>query len=308
MTKLPNNLGFQQDLFILAFDHRGSFQSKLFGVKGTPTPEETKLIASYKTLVWEGFQKAIQLGVPKSKAGVLCDEQFGTFVLNEAPKFGAMSACPAEKSGQDEFDFEFGKEFGAHIHKFNPTFVKVLVRMNTEGDSEMNMRQAARLKALSEYCHEHSRKYLFELLVPATPAQLAKCGGDSKKFDKEMRPKLMVDAIRELQKAGVEPDIWKLEGMETVEDCKLVAKQCLIDGRDKVGVVLLGRGENEEKVRHWLTEAAKVPAFIGFAVGRTIFWEPLKNFKEGKFTREQARDQIATSYKGFCDVWMKARA
>ena len=297
-------LGFTQNLFVLPFDHRGSFQEKLFGIKGrVPTAEETTEIASYKQIIYDGFKKAVAAGVPHHKAGILVDEQFGTEILKDAKKNGFMTACPAEKSGQDEFDFEYGADFGTHIEQFGPTFVKVLVRYNTAGDASMNHRQAERLKKLSEYCHAHDRKFMFELLVPATSDQLKSCNGDSARYDRELRPALMIQAMQELQNRGVDPDVWKLEGIETAEDSKKVAAQAHVGGRNSVGVIVLGRGENAEKVKHWLTTAAQVPGLIGFAVGRTIFWEPLKKVKEGKQTPEEAINQIATNYKGFCDLW-----
>jgi len=302
-------LGFKKQLFILPFDHRGSFQEKLFGIKGrAPTAEETKDIAGYKKIIFEGFKKAVAAGVPQDKAGILVDEQFGSDILKEAKAQGFMTACPAEKSGQEEFDFEYGEEFGAHINKFDPTFVKVLVRYNPQGDANLNLRQAERLKRLSDYCHSHQRKFMFELLVPATPEQLTSVGGNTARYDQELRPALMAQAMKHLQDFGVEADLWKLEGIETVEDSKKVAIQARVGGRNDVGVIVLGRGENAEKVKHWLTTAAKVQGLIGFAVGRTVFWEPLKAAKEGKISREEAADQVAQTYKGFCDLWVKAQA
>lgn len=306
---LHPDLGFTHDIYIMPFDHRGSFQEKLFGIKGRqPNAEETKEIASYKRIIYDGFKKAVAQGVPRDRAGILADEQFGNEVLLDAKKDGFMTACPAEKSGQEEFDFEYGAEFGAHISKYKPTFVKVLVRYNPESDAQGNQRQAARLKTLSDYCHAHGNKFMFELLVPATKEQLAKVSNETSRFDKEVRPALMVRAMKELQDHGVEADVWKLEGMETEADCTKVVAQAKVGGRKNVGVILLGRGENAEKVNHWLKVAARVPGLIGFAVGRTIFWEPLKAVKEGKISREEAAQLIAKNYKGFCDLWTKERA
>ncbi|MDR3606328.1 MAG: DUF2090 domain-containing protein [Oligoflexia bacterium] len=302
------NLGFNKDMLILPFDHRGSFQEKLFGIKGRqPNAAETAEIASYKAIIFEGFKKAVAAGVPKDKAGILVDEQFGSEILKQAKSAGFMTACPAEKSGQDEFDFEYGAEYGAHIARFMPSFVKVLVRYNPEADAAANKTQAARLKQLSDYCHGHGNKFMFELLVPATPAQLAKAGGDTARYDRDLRPGLMVQAMKELQNYGIEPDVWKLEGIETEADSRRVAEQARIGGRSNVGVIVLGRGENAEKVKHWLTTAAKVPGVIGFAVGRTVFWEPLKGVKESKWSREKAADMIAENFKSLCDLWQNAR-
>lgn len=304
------NLGFKNDLFVLPFDHRGSFQEKLFGIKGrTPTESETAEIASYKDIIYEGFKKSLKQGLPSDKCGILVDEQFGASILKDAKAAGFTSACPAEKSGQDEFDFEYGPEFGAHINKFNPTFVKVLVRLNPEADKTLNNRQLARLKELSNYCHENGRKFMFELLVPATAQQLKTVDGSQARFDSELRPNLMLAAMKQIQDFGVEPDVWKLEGVETRTDVERLAAQARNSAHRKdVGVILLGRGENAEKVRHWLKVAASVDGLVGFAVGRTVFWEPLKAVKEGRMDRDTASSKIAETYKGFCDLWIEARA
>lgn len=300
------NRGYNKQLLVLPFDHRGSFQEKLFGIKGKPTPEETKTIASFKTIIYEGFEKAVRSGLPKEIMGILVDEQFGTEVIQRAKASGFSVSTPAEKSGQDEFDFEY-KNYQAQIEKTNPDLVKVLVRYNPEGDQEMNCRQAGRLAELSRYLEKTNRKFMFELLVPATTKQLEQCKGDKKVFDTEMRPALMVRAIQELQKSGIEPDVWKLEGLDRTEDFVKVCQAARAGGRDKVGCIVLGRGESSEKVREWLKAGVNVKGVIGFAVGRTVFWEPLKAFKEGKISREQASDQIATNYSSFCRMWMDAR-
>ena len=231
------------------------------------------------------------------------------FSWPQKKKASTPTACPAEKSGQDEFDFEYGEEFGAHISKFSPTFVKVLVRYNPKGEAALNQRQTLRLKRLSDYCHSHKNKFMFELLSLRHLNSWYQLGGNTSRYDHELRPALMVQSMKEIQNAGIEPDVWKLEGIETAEDSKKVAAQARMGGRDHVGVIVLGRGENAEKVKHWLTTAAKVPGLIGFAVGRTIFWEPLKAVKKmAKCTRDDAANQVAKNYKAFCDLPIQARS
>jgi myo-inositol catabolism protein IolC len=294
----------QKQLLILAFDHRASFLEKMFGIRGRqPTPEEKRQIEEYKQIVFEGFRLAIKKNVPKDIAGLLVDEEFGAKVLREAKKDGLTFAMPVEKSGQDEFDFDYGDKFIKHIEEFNPTFTKVLVRYNPEGDAAMSKRQLARLKKLSDYLQKAKRPFLFELIVPSTAAQLAKLGGSKEKYDQELRPKLMVTSLKEIQEAGVEPSIWKLEGVDKPQDAKAVVKQAQSGGR-KVGVITLGRGESKEKVQEWLKVGAKIPGIIGFAVGRTIFWNPLADLKAGKINRQQAIEQIAQNYGEFTHLWI----
>ncbi len=301
------NIGYDQPLYVLPFDHRGSFQTKMFGWKGTLTPEQTAEIAATKRVIYDAFVAVVAGGLAKDKAGILVDEQFGAAILRDAAKNGYFTACPAEKSGQDEFDFEYGEDFGKHIDDFNPTFCKVLVRYNPEGDRALNQRQATRLKRLADYCHTTGRKFMFELLVPAEPAQLTKVGGNKKRFDAELRPMLMVQTIHQLQDVGIEADVWKIEGLDHREDCARIVDAARRGGRDKVGCIILGRGEDDKKVREWLAVAAPVPGFIGFAVGRTTFWDPLIDWRSNKITREAAVAEIARRYKEWVAIFEKAR-
>jgi myo-inositol catabolism protein IolC len=302
------SIGFNRPLYILPFDHRGSFETGMFGWKGALTAEQTSQIAAAKQVIYDGFKSAVKQGVPKEKAGILVDEQFGAAILRQAKADGFIIACPAEKSGQDEFDFEYGKDFALHIEAFQPTFCKVLVRYNPEGNQALNRRQAARLRELSDYLHSKSASlFMFELLVPPEKAQLERVKGDKKAYDSEIRPPLMVHAIEELQDAHVEPDVWKIEGLDRREDCERVVAAARNGGRENVGCIILGRGEDEQKVSEWLTTAAGVPGFIGFAVGRTDFWEPLVAWRDKRSSREAAVDAIARQYHEFADVYEKAR-
>jgi 5-dehydro-2-deoxygluconokinase len=301
-------LGYSGKLYILAFDHRGSFQKKMFGIQGDPTPEQTDTIADAKHLIFEGLLKATEEGVDPQATGCLVDEQFGApkGIPQQAKENGLLLAMPVEKSGQDEFDFEYGEEFGAHIEKFDPDFSKVLVRYNPEGDAEMNREQAERLKRLGDWLHDHDRKFLFELLVPAEEHQLQQVDGDTDRFDAELRPELMQRAIVELQDAGVEADIWKIEGLDAQEDCERISETCRRDGRDGVICVVLGRGANDEKVEHWLRQGAPVEGYAGFAIGRTIWWDALKGFQDGDTGREDAANTIAEKYLRFVQVYREA--
>src|SRR5919112_1333550 len=220
-------LGYNGKLYILAFDHRGSFQKKMFGIEGDPTPEQTETIADAKHLIFEGLLKATEEGVDPHATGCLVDEQFGApkRVPQQAKDRGLLLAMPVEKSGQNEFDFEYGDDFGAHIEQFDPDFSKVLVRYNPDGDAEMNARQLERLKRLSDWLHANDRKFLFELLVPAEKAQLESVGGDTDRYDAELRPALMKRAIQEIQDHGIEVDIWKIEGVDALQDAEMLAEQ-----------------------------------------------------------------------------------
>src|SRR4051794_3717398 len=301
-------LGYDGKLYILAFDHRGSFQKKMFGIEGDPTEEETKTISDAKKLIFEGMEKAVERGVDPKSAGVLVDEQFGSDIPELAAKQGLTLTMPAEKSGQDEFDFQFGDDFPAHIEKYDLLATKVLVRYNPEGDEGMNQHQTERPKRLAAWLHDNDRKFLFERLVPAEDHQLEQVGGDTDRYDAELRPELMRRAIEHFQNEGVEVDIWKIEGVDSREDAEMLSAQARKgEGRENVKSVLLGRGASDDKVDHWLQQAAPVEGFIGFAIGRSIWWDALKAFLDGGDRAEQA-EKIADNYLRFIKVYNEAES
>jgi myo-inositol catabolism protein IolC len=300
------NLGYDQKLYILAFDHRGSFQKKFFGIDGDPDPEQTAIIADAKHLIFEGLLQAVRAGADPSLTGALVDEQFGSTVPMEAREHGLKLAMPVERSGQKMFDFQYDDDFGAHIERFDPDFTKVLVRYNPEGDGTENREQLGKLKRLSDWLKEHDRKFLFELLVPAEDSQLQAAGGDSDRYDSELRPELMRRTIAEIQDAGIEVDVWKIEGVDERSDCEMLVTQARSGGRDGVVCVVLGRGADDAKVDHWLAQAAPVEGFVGFAIGRSIWWDPLKAYVDGKIERAAGARKIAENYLRFVEVYERA--
>jgi myo-inositol catabolism protein IolC len=246
--------------------------------------------------------------VPRDRAGILVDEEFGADILRDAVAANYVVALPVEKSGQHEFDFEYGEAFAEHIERFSPTFVKVLVRFNPAADAEMNDRQLERLKRVSDYCRQSQRRLMFELLVPPEASQLERVKGDRTAYDLDLRPGLMVESIERIQEAGVEPDVWKIEGLDRAADCEKIVTAARRPGpggssRARVGCIVLGRGENEAKVLEWLGVAATVPGFIGFAVGRSSFLQPIVDLRAGKIDEDKASAQIAHKYLEWVDTF-----
>jgi myo-inositol catabolism protein IolC len=300
-------LGYDKKLFILAFDHRGSFQKKFFGIEGAPDAEQTGTIADAKHLIFEGMAQAVKAGAEPAVTGVLVDEQFGSTVPEEARAAGLILAMPVERSGQNMFDFQYGDAFGEHLERYDPDFAKVLVRYNPDGDAVANAAQLEKLRRLSDWLHAHDRRFLFELLVPAEDAQLQSVDGDAERYDAELRPELMRRTIAAVQDAGIEVDVWKIEGVDARADCQMLLEQSRSGpGREGVVCVVLGRGASDAKVDHWLEQAAPVDGFVGFAIGRSIWWDPLKSYVDGKTERAAAAQQIAANYMRFIKVYEHA--
>ena len=287
-------------LYILAVDHRGSFEEMV------GHDVETRRTA--KRLVWQGLLQALARGAPRDAAGLLIDEQYGAAIAREAHRQGIVFAMPVEKTGRDEFEFEHGDAFGRAIEEYDPTFAKALVRYNPDGDSELNRRQVARLRQLSDWLRTHNRRFMFELLVPPTDKQLSAVGGSRESYDDEVRPDLMVRAIAALQEANVEPDFWKIEGVDKRESCRRIAETARRDGRDAVGCLVLGRGASSERVDEWLRAGAGVDGYVGFAVGRSIFADAVHEFAANPdvFDVDRGAEDISRRYRRFIEVYQKA--
>lgn len=296
--------GYYNDLYILAFDHRGTLTKGLLGVEGRePSQEEINRVSEMKNIIFDGFLNAKNAGISGGDPAILVDEAFGLQVQQKAKELGIKFAAPVEKSGQKIFDFEYGDDFGNKIEEVGADFVKILVRWNPDDPAETREIQGSRIKTLSDWLDDNGRKFLLEFLVPASDAQLASVDGDQARYDSEIRPKLAVQVVEEMREKGADPDIWKIEGLDTKEACEKVASVIKSGGREDVIAVVLGRGANDEKVNEWLRAGASVDGYKGFAIGRSIFWDSLKGWHAGDKSREQAVSEIANSYLSFISVY-----
>lgn len=296
--------GYSQDLYILAFDHRGTITKGLLGVEDRePTQDEANKVSEMKQIIFDGFLKANEYGITGGDPAILVDETFGLEVQQKAKEMNIKFAAPVEKSGQKVFDFEYGDQFGEKINEVGADFVKILVRWNPDDEEEIRKTQGNRIKELSDWLTENDKKFLLEFLVPATEEQLASVENDQARYDSEIRPKLAVKVVEEMRERGADPDIWKIEGLDTPEDCEKVAHAIRTGDREDVIAVVLGRGASDEKVNEWLRAGSSVEGYKGFAIGRSIFWDALKGFHEGEKSREEAVEEIAQSYLGFLSVY-----
>ena len=296
--------GYSEDLYILAFDHRGTITKGLLGVEGRePTEEEANKVSEMKQIIFDGFLKANESGITGGDPAILVDETFGLEVQQKAKEMNIKFAAPVEKSGQKVFDFEYGNQYGEKINEVGADFVKILVRWNPDDDEGTRETQGNRVKELSDWLSKNDKKFLLEFLVPATEEQLASVENDQARYDSEIRPKLAVKVVQEMRERGADPDIWKIEGLETVEDCENVAAAIKTGDRENVMAVVLGRGASDEKVNEWLRAGSSVDGYRGFAIGRSIFWNALKGYHEGEKTKDEAVEEIAESYLGFLSVY-----
>jgi myo-inositol catabolism protein IolC len=294
------------DLYFLAFDHRGAFARSVLDV-AEPTAEDDVRMRRCKALLFDAAAAAAdRVAQRRGRVGILIDELYGADPAAAACDLNLVLAMPVEEPDLDVFDFAYGETFREHVERFDPDYAKVLVRYNVEGDAVGNRIQQERLRTLSDWLAERGRRLLFELLVGPTPKQLRRAGGEQLRFELEQRPALIVRAMRELQEAGVRVDLWKLEGIDALEDAERIAAQAREyagTGAEEVRCVVLGAGADQERVDRWLHVAAASEGFAGFAIGRSIWRDPLREHLAGTLSREAAIERVIERYLRFIDVY-----
>jgi myo-inositol catabolism protein IolC len=287
-------------------DHRDSVQREIYGIDGEPTADEAAQISAGKDAIFDGLRAAIDGGVDVARTGVLVDERFGAGVATAAKSAGIDLAMPIERSGQKLFLLEYGNfgdgEWLKHVERFDPDQVKVLVRDNPAGGGNREL-QFDRLAAVSHALRDSGRTFLVELLVPAVATQLESVAGDTLRYDRELRPELTVRVIGDMHEAGVEPEIWKIEGLESTDAAVEVVAAARNGGRDAVTCIVLGRDAPKDRLDHWLTVTAGVEGFRGFAIGRSIWEQPLIEHLAGRATRAELVARVAENYTHFVRIY-----
>jgi len=266
-------------LYILPFDHRGSFM-KLIKASAPPTKKDIQTAKNYKYLIYQAFQKSLAQ-VPKKHAAILVDEWLGKEILQDAKKRKIIICNTFEKSGQTEFQFE-RKDYHKQLQEIKPDYAKLLIRYDPK-NKKINLQQTKKLSSFSNFLQKNKTNFLLEIITP------------------HQKPKTILTAVKQLQKAGVKPDIWKLEGINKSTDMKKISQQV------NSQIVILGRGGNRKKVSHWLRIAAQFNNVIGFAIGRTIFAQPLKDYHHKKITKLQTINQISKNYIYFVNLFEKLK-
>ncbi len=271
------------ELRVFAFDHRSQFE-ELTGA----TPEK---IGAFKQLC---LQAAMQVAGDKSGYGFLCDSRLGRDALFKAADTGLWTARPVEwpSSRPLTLEPELGDDFGGLKEWPRDQVVKVLCFCHPDDDAALWQSQIDTITRL----FQASRRNHLEFLLEVIPS---KAGS----VDDETTAKV----IQRFYDAGIYPDWWKLEPMLTDTAWKnTIAAIEANDGFTR-GIVILGLGENEQKLAKSFAVAAKYPLVKGFAVGRTIFAESAKAWMVGKISDAEAIANMTVNYQKLCDIWDQQR-
>jgi myo-inositol catabolism protein IolC len=290
------------ELFLLAVDHRRSFE-QLFDIDGPVSRPDFERLCAAKELVADalGDVAAARRDV-SGGLGILIDDLYGGAAIATARRAGVAVALAFERSGQAVLDFEHG-DWRDRLAADPPDFVKVLIRHRADGDPGDVAVQLERLGEVSDACAASPAGFLLELLTPYTDAERSE--STAERLEASVRPRLIVDAITQIQDAGVNPDVWKVEGVADPDGCAAIAAAARRKGRDRTGVVVLGAGAGTDTVNRWLAAAA-AGGYSGFAVGRSIWAGAVLAHHRGELDGATARADIAARYSTFIDTFRAA--
>jgi myo-inositol catabolism protein IolC len=297
-----------QVLLILAADHRDGLERDMYGLTAPPTPAQAARISADKLLVYQALLDAAPRLPAEIHPGVLIDEQYGASVAELAShSAGAVSVCmPLEASGQEWFGFAYGDDWQRHAAFFAAGHVKVLVRDNPGLEPARREQQADRLGQVSAWAARAGRSLILELRVPATGTDQDATEGDTERYDDELRPGHTVAVMEYLQDRGVEPALWTIEGLGRHDDAVAVAAMAQRGGRE-ARCLVGGRHAEYDTLQHWLQVAAPIPGWAGFAIGRSIWWDPLHAHLRHLNTAGEARRRIRAAYLDHARYYLKAR-
>lgn len=291
-------------LYLFAMDQRGWLERAVAEVVPGSADDVATLVRQAKELSFAGLRQAIASGVEPGSAGVLVDEQYGSDIARRAKEEEIVLSVPMERADCDVLALEYGEAAMDHVRQLGPDLPKLLIRHNVGGDREGNALQLERLRVVDRMVHDAGLRLLLELLVPATAQQMASVGGSLDRYDRELRPSLTGSAVEEIRAAGVEVDMWKIEGMDDPEDARGVARACT-EGTSATCLVL-GRNAPWEGVERWLRNAAAAPGYGGFAIGRTLWWDAVVAWLQRRWDRDQAVSSIADAYRRAITVYEAA--
>ena len=294
-AKAPN------PMYMLAFDHRQVLRD-LYPAASTDDLHGAKLA------VLDSLELLAGSVSDKKSLAFLVDEEYGAAAAKSARERGFYVAMPIEASRTKILQLQYPDDYRERFERLDPQCVKALAFHNPADDTERKNVQLSLLRQINDFARDQGRDFLLEVLIMPTPEQLEQSGGDTSGFRDALFPELMVESISEMQDAGIEPDVWKIEGLETVEGTTSVGAQATSGGRDAVRCIVLGSGETQEKVTGWLANASVVPTFSGLAVGRTVWREPIADMLAGRVTREVALRAMAHSFAALIDAFGRESA
>jgi 5-dehydro-2-deoxygluconokinase len=277
-------------VYMLAADHRWQWEE--FCDKRS-LPRER--IREVKRLAFDGFMLArTQSPAARDFGALLIDEQYSSAVIAGALKDGITVGTPAEKAGAVPLAWATEPFSGA----LTGAFVKVLARHRSDDDPAVQAEQWKKLDALQAWCRAAGKPLVLEVLV-------ARKDEAEDEFEAAGRPAMLAGFIADAYRRGLTPEFWKIEGTLAPQGARTI--DAAIAAHPACRQIILGKAAELATIDRWFAACAASATASGFAIGRSVFWEPSAAYLEGSLTADRAAAAIAGTYLKLIEAWDSSR-
>jgi 5-dehydro-2-deoxygluconokinase len=213
-------------------------------------------------------------------------------VIAEARRDGVVVGTPAERAGA--FPLAWATE--PFDRALIGAFVKVLVRFRPDDADEIRDGQWHQLDMLQAWCRRAETQLVVEVLVPRRQEP-------EDTFDGAGRPAMLADFIGESYRRGLTPQFWKIEGTPAADGARTIDRA--IAAQPQCRQIILGKAADIATIERWFAAAHNSATAVGFAIGRSVFWEPSTAFLAGSMTAAEAAANICANYLQLVDAWRR---
>ena len=277
-------------VYMLAADHRWQWEEFC---DAHSLPRER--IAEVKRLARDGFLLARERSAAARDFGaLLIDEQYSSAVIADLLNAGVTVGTPAEKAGAVPLAWA-AEPFSAAL---TGAFVKVLARYRGDDDDAVVAEQWTKLEQLQAWCRAAKKPLVLEVLV-------ARRREPEAEFEASGRPAMLAAFIAGAYRRGLTPEFWKIEGTASAEGARTI--DAAIAANPTCRQIILGKAADLSTIARWFAACAGSATASGFAIGRSVFWEPSAAFLTGKMTADAAADAIARTYLTLVEAWDRSR-
>lgn len=268
--------------FILPFDHRSGLAKEIMETAYPFSPADRVRAQELKQIIYEGFLEVYGDGHGSDVLGVLIDEETGARILHDTHAKGIMHMLTLEASGEPALRLQYGEQSSQRLRVLGASLGKVLLRFSEK--PQKNDRQLQTLQTLHAQLARAGQRLLIELLSTGSV---------------EEREDFLLHTIATAEEMGIVPEFWKVEGLASEDAWKRVRRVLNASS----GLLLLGRGEDRASVEEMIRVAAKSGTVDGFAIGRTLFANELREVVAGKKKRATAVQTIADNFRSMITLW-----
>lgn len=276
-----------RELCVFAFDHR-----KQLADMAQEAGADPERIPQLKTLLLQAAEAAAAEAGLENSSGILADTTYGQRALNAITGKGWWIGRPIEMPGSRPLRLEHGNIGSQLIDWPQEHVVKCLVFYHPHDDAALRAEQDALILDVWRGCNKSGHELLLEVILPEE--------------NPDRQESYYLEIISHFYRLGVQPDWWKLPPL-SLHSWQAIG--AVIEQEDPWcrGILLLGLDAPEEKLKAGFRDAAQAPWVKGFAVGRTIFGQPSRQWLQGELSDEALIRQVKSNYLTLIGYWREAR-